>query len=182
MATKMRNVVESGFHVTVAAARSFRLADMEPYRKLSGLCLKEMDIGWWDNRGGRVVLLELKGSTIWGGFDSSKDEAHDHLVANLRAKATDVLMLLAAVWIGTTCGRELKLLLPKGVESYPGDGKIKLVFLVDTPPSRKPLLIAIKDELNRQTGGRSRLFGVQHLTVVDLDVAVKMGLPVTRAT
>lgn len=181
MATTKRTVIESGFKVTTDSAVSFRLANLSPYRKLSGLCLKEMDIGWWDGSAARLVLLELKGSEVWDFFDASKEEAHNHLVETLRAKATDVLMLLAAVWLGTTRGSELKRLLPKEVGRYPGDGKIKLVFLVDTPPSRRPLLTAIKDDLNKRSAGRSRLFGVQHLTVVDLDVAAKMDLPVTRA-
>lgn len=181
MATTKRTLVESGFEVTLDRNTSFRLADFDPYRKLSGLSLKEMDLGWWDDSATRVVFLELKGSELWDAFDSSKDEAHNHLVTNLRDKATDVLMLLAAAWIGTTRGKQVKKLLPKDARKYPGDGKIKLVFLVDTPASRKPLLSAIKDELNRKAAGRSRLFGVEHLTLVDFDVAVKMGLPVTRA-
>ena len=180
MGTTRRTVVESGFRVTTDSATSFRLADLEPYRKPSGLSLKEMDIGWWEGSASQLVLLELKGSEVWDAFDSSVAVAHDHLVANLRAKATDVLLLLAAVWLGTTRGAELKGLLPKEVHRYPGDGNIKLVFLVDTPVSRKPLLGAVKNELNRMSAGRTRLFGIQHLTVVDLDVAVKMGLPVER--
>ena len=182
MATTRRTVVESGIKVTADSATSFRLADLEPYRKLSGLSLKEMDIGWWDGSASRLVLLELKGSEVWDAFDSPMKDAHDHLVANLGSKAADVLMLLAATWLGTTRGAELKGLLPKEVQSYPGDGRIKLVFLVDTPASRRPLLVAVKDELNRKTAGRARLFGIRHLTVVDLDVAVKMGLPVERVT
>jgi hypothetical protein len=140
-----------------------------------------MDVGWWDSSSRRIVFLELKGSSVWDAFDSSEENAHDHLVANLRDKATDVLLLLAAAWIETSRGTELKKLLPAKAKRYPGDGKIKLIFLVDTPASRKPLLSAIKDELNRRVAGRSRLFGIQHITVVDFDVAVKIGLPVTRA-
>ena len=117
MATTKRTLAESGFEVTLDWNTSFRLADFDPYRKLSGLSLKEMDLGWWDDSATRVVFLELKGSGLWDAFDSTKDEAHNHLVTNLRDKATDVLML----------------------------------------------------------------FGVEHLTLVDFDVAVKMGLPVTRA-
>jgi CubicO group peptidase (beta-lactamase class C family) len=174
-------VEESGFRVALDRSTGFRLADLAPYRQLSGLCLKEMDVGWWDTASQRIFLLELKGSTVWDKFDADKDAAHGHLVATLRDKATDALLLLAAAWIGTSCGAELKALLPESVQAYPGDGKIKLIFLVDTPASRKPLLSAIKDELNRKTAGRSRLFGIRHLTIVDFDLAVKLGLPVTRA-
>jgi len=180
MAATRRTVAESGFKVSTDSATSFRLADLEPYRKLSGLHLKEMDIGWWDSSTSRIILLELKGSGVWDAFDSSREHAHDHLVANLRDKATDAMMILASVWVGTTRGKEMKKLLPANVRRYPGDGKIKLIFLVDTPRSRKPLLSAINDEVNRKAAGRSRLFGVPRVTVVDFDVATRMNLPVTR--
>jgi hypothetical protein len=180
MARTKRTVIESGFKVAVDEAASFRLEELDPYRRLSGLHLKEMDIGWWDGAASRLVLLELKGATVWDAFDSSRQPAHDHLIANLRSKATDVLLILAAMWTGTNLGNEFKTLLPPGARSYPGDGRIKLVFLVDTPASRRPLLTAVKDELNRKAAGRARLLGVQHLTVVDYDVALKMGLPVGR--
>jgi len=173
-------IEESGFRVALDSSTGFRLADLTPYRQLSGLYLKEMDVGWWDTGSQRIFLLELKGSAIWNKFDAAKDAAHDHLVATLRDKATDALLLLAAAWIGTSCGAELQALLPQSVQAYPGDGKIKLIFLVDTPQSRKPLLSAVKDELNRKAAGRSRLFGIRHITIVDFNLAVKMGLPVTR--
>ncbi len=77
-------------------------------------------------------------------------------------------------------GKELRASLPKHVHQYHGDGSLKLIFLIDTPISRKSLLPALKDAINKELAGRVRLFGVKHVTLVDLDTANKMGLPVTK--
>jgi len=175
-----RSVVESGFTVSVDEDTSFRFAELAPYQGLSGINLKEMDVGWWDEDNAKIVMLELKGDTLWEAFDSSHDEAHEHLVSNLRSKATDVLLMLAASWIGTTKGVQLRNLLPTEVGQYPGDNKIKLIFLIDTPLARRALLAPVKDELNRKVAGRTRLFGIKRVTVVDFDKATQMGLPVQR--
>jgi len=176
----MRSVVDSGFEVSVDEDTSFRFAEFAPYKSLSGLHLKEMDVGWWDSGRARIVMLELKGETIWDAFDSSDDEVHEHLVSNLRAKATDVLLMLAASWIGTTEGAKIRALLPARVGCYPGDDHIKLIFLIDTPPARRLLLTPVKDALNRKVAGRTRLFGIKHVTVIDFDKATQLGLPVQR--
>jgi len=175
-----RMVSESGIRVTLDREHSFRFADLEPYRKLSGLSLKEMDFGWWDRASQRLFLLELKGEGVWDGLDSFARVAHSQLIETLRDKASDVLLLLAAAWVGTHQGQELAALLPDPVRTYPGEANIKLVFLIDTPAPRKPLLLAVKDELNRRSAGRTRLFGVRHMTVVDVDAAIRMGLPIAR--
>jgi len=175
-----RTVTESGFRISLNRPASFRFCEAGPYRNLSALHLKEMDVGWWDASGGRLLLVELKSAEVWRTFDANRNAAHEHLVESLRDKATDALMMLAAAWLGTGWGRDLREHLPREASRYPGDGKIKLVFLLDTPPSRKPLLQAVKDHLNRKAAGRCRLFGIQRITVVDFERARKMGLPVER--
>lgn len=177
---RMREITESGFKITVPEDMSFRLSENSAYRNLAGLGLKEMDIGWWDSANNRLVFLELKGTEIWQGFDKSKDTAHAHLVKSLKAKVSDVLLMLAAMWVETDIGKTLRASLPNHVHQYHGDGSLKLIFLIDTPSPRKPLLVPVKDTINKELAGRVRLFGVKHVTLVDFDTAAKMGLPVAR--
>ena len=176
----MREIIESGFKVAVPKETSFLLGDNPAYRSLSGLGLKEMDIGWWDNAQNRLLFLEIKGRDIWRNFDQDRDNAHTYLVRTLKGKVTDVLLMMAALWVGTDEGNSIKESLPDPVQQYPGDGSLKLIFLIDTPPSRKSLLAPVKDAINKELAGRVRLFGVRHVTLVDFNTANKMGLPVTR--
>ncbi len=177
----IRTVTESGFRVDLARTSSFRFADLEPYKKLSGCHLKEMDVGWIDATDGRIVLLELKGMDLWNAFDRDAKAAHEHLVESLGNKATDVLLILSAMWSGTATGAELGRLLPAESAHFPGEGKLKLYFLVDTPASRLPLVGLVKDELNRVLSGRLQLFGIKRVTLVDFDRAISLRLPVARA-
>jgi hypothetical protein len=70
---------------------------------------------------------------------------------------------------------------PPQAQLYPGDGRVKLIFLIDVPDEKRELLLAIRDELNARLGGKLALFGVKRVTVVNLETAQKMGLPVRRA-
>jgi len=88
--------------------------------------------------------------------------------------------MLAAVWVETIIGKGLKKSLPGHACQYQGDGSLKLIFLIDTPTSRRALLLPVKDAINRELAGRVRLFGVKHITLVDFEIANKMGLPVER--
>jgi len=177
---KVREIIESGFKVTVPEETSFRFEENQHYRKLSGIGLKEMDVGWWKSDSSKLIFLELKGMEIWKGYDKSKDNAHEYLVKSLKRKITDVLLMMAAIWIETDIGKDMKTQLPEVVHQYPGDGSLKLIILIDTPDSRKPLLSPLKDAVNNKLAGRVRLFGVQHVTIIDFDKANKMKLPVTR--
>ena len=177
---ELREVIASGFKVTLSEENSFRFCENPAYQRLSGLSLKEMDIGWWDTKNSRLILLELKGIEIWQGFDRSKENAHAHLVKALKGKVSDVLLMLAAMWVETDIGKLLRASLPDHVHQYHGDGSLKFVFLIDTPASRKSLLLPVKDAINKELAGRVRLFGVKHVTLVDFDIAQKMGLPIKR--
>ncbi len=178
--TKMRVITESGFKVIVPERQSFRFCENPTYQHLSGLRIKEMDIGWWEVSRNKLILLELKGIEIWREFDRDKDTAFKFLLKSIEKKATDVLLMLAAIWTETEIGKKLKESLPDEVHHYHGEGCLKLIFLLDTPGFRRPLLGPIKDAINRELAGRLRLFGVQRLTIVDFDTANKIGLPITR--
>ncbi len=177
---EMRQVIESGFKVTLSKENSFRFCESPAYQRLSGLSLKEMDIGWWDTTNSKLILLELKGIDIWQGFDKYKDTAHDYLVKSLKGKVTDVLLMLAAVWVKTEIVKEIRTSMPTHIHQYQGDGSVKFIFLIDTPASRKSLLPPVKDAINKELAGRVRLFGVKHVTLIDFDIAQKMGLPIER--
>ncbi len=174
----MREIVESGFTVRVPRASSFRFAEIEAYRKLSGKHLKEMDIGWWDD--GKLYLLELKGAKIWDKFDVDRDSAHKHMTSELSKKVTDVLLILGSVWSETEIGNNIGADLPSEVRKYPGERGVKLIFLIDTPESRKPIMSAVKDYINSRLEGRINLFGIRHVTLVNFESTRKMRLPIER--
>ncbi len=175
----MREIIESGFKVTVPYRTSFRLQENKYYQRLSGIGLKEMDIGWWDNEKGKLIFLELKGIEIWQS-SNEKERAHTYLVKSLKEKISDVLLIMSAIWVGTKVGEKLKEDLPEETHKFPGEGNLKFIILIDTPRSLKSLLTPVKDAINRKLAGRVRLFGIKHVTLTDLDTAIKMGLPVTH--
>lgn len=172
-----RVVVESGVEVRLPSG-GFRLAESPGYRPLSGQSLKEIDVGWWDTGRDRLVLLELKGREVWDAPPPASP--HQHLVEVCAQKAGDTLLMLCAAWLGTGSGAALRPTLPPEARSYPGDGRVKVVFLIDVPEGKRELLIALRDELNARLRGKLALFGIRVVTVVNLETAQKMGLPVQR--
>ena len=104
-------VIESGFHV-IAPRPAFRFADCSYYQSLSGKNLKEMDVCWQDvapNGAARLIVLELKGITVWSTVPDDPTKPHEHLVKTCVAKATDVLLMLAAAWLKTVWGQQFGL-------------------------------------------------------------------------
>lgn len=85
-----------------------------------------MDVGWQDTNNRRLILLELKGREIWQEFDKSGHTAHQHLVISMKGKVTDALLMLAATWVETEIGKELKSSLPIYLHQYQGDGNLKI--------------------------------------------------------
>lgn len=172
---------ESGFRVT-APAPAFRFADLAAYRALSGQQLKEMDVGWWEKspRGtDRLLLLELKGVDVWKSSPTDPTRPREHLIQTCVEKATDALLMLAGAWMATTWGQGLTSELPQLVPAT-GDAALKLVFLIDIPAGHRELLLPVRDEIKRRLSGRLGIFGVPPVSVIDLESALKMGLPVTR--
>ncbi|MCP3136063.1 hypothetical protein [Pyxidicoccus xibeiensis] len=173
---------ESGFRVE-APVPAFRLADLPPYRLLSGKRLKEMDVGWWGpSQEGqqRLTLLELKGLEVWQTTPDNPATPREHLVRTCVEKATDTLLMLAGAWTPTSWGTELSRSLPTQALPYPGDKALKLVFLIDIPVGQRELLLPVRDEINGRLQGRLGIFGMRRVSVVDFEAAQKMGLPVTR--
>ena len=173
-----RVVSESGIEVSLPPG-CFRFAEMDAYRSLSGQGVKEIDFGWWDASGRRLVLLEVKGREVWDAPPPASP--HEHLLEVCAQKAVDTLLMLSASWLGTAIGSALRQGLPPEAQTYPGDGRVKLVFLIDVPDQKRELLIAVRDDLNARLRGKLALFGIRVVTVVTLETAEKMGLPVRRA-
>lgn len=173
---------ESGFRVH-APAPAFRFCELKSYRTLSGRRLKEMDVGWWDKSPEgteRLLLLEVKGAEVWQSPPDDPKKPHEYLVRTCVDKATDTLLMLSAAWNPTTWGDGLAKELPPQLVPYPGDGALKLVFLIDIPAGRRELLLAVRDEINGRLAGRLGIFGIKSVSVIDFEAAQKMKLPVTR--
>jgi hypothetical protein len=173
---------ESGFRVS-APDPAFRFSGLESYRSLSGRQLKEMDVGWWETTPdgkNRLLLLELKGMEVWHSRPDDPMNPHEHLIRTCVEKATDTLLMLAGAWIPTTWGQQLARGLPPQAHPYPGDGALKLVFLIDIPAGHRELLHAVRDEINGRLEGRLGVFGIRRVSVIDFESAQRMGLPVAR--
>ncbi|WP_437669558.1 hypothetical protein [Sorangium sp. So ce131] len=176
-----RSVAESGFEVALPAG-GFRFCDIGAYRSLSGKNLKEIDFGWWDQRWHKLVLLELKGREVWDAARVGEAQASSHLIEVCGQKAIDSLLMLSAAWAGTAACADILAALPSESRVYPGDNKVKLVFLVDVPEGKRELLTPVRDALNAKLKGKLALFGIEAVAVVTLEIAQKMGLPVRRVT
>jgi len=171
------SIVESGMQV-FPPQPAFRLQDCPTYIKLKGQSLKEMDVGWWDSQTERIYLVELRGKEVWDSFDSDATHASKYLLNNFERKANDVLLMLGAMWSQTEIGTELQADLPPEVHKYPKTGNIKMIFVVDTPTGRRPLLGALQTALNERLQGRVNLFGLRRVILTDPDS--RNTLPITR--
>ncbi len=182
----MPRFVESGIEVSFQHDTWFRLSEMEPYRRLSGKRLKEMDFGYWDGGSETLWLIELKGIEVW--FDPKDDDCspepidqmpvprarQERLVDDLVGKATDSLMILSAVWSGTSSGKSFASLFPDSVSVFPGAGRIRMLFVLDVPDRRKSLLSLVRDQVNKFLMGRLNLFDFKSASVVDVETAGRL--------
>lgn len=174
----MTDIVESGITVKVAGDESFRLQDSPTYQRLSGLNLKEMDVGWWEPSQGVLVLMELKGEGLW---EEGGPERRSWRLDSLERKANDTLLILGSVWSETRTGLGFAEQMPPEARAFPGENNLRLVFVIDTPESRREFLPVVKEELNARLAGRLRLFDVRRVAVMDVDSAASRGFPVSRA-
>lgn len=172
---------ESGFRVS-APAPAFRFSDLKTYRAASGRGLKEMDVCWLDasTTPARLRMLELKGVEVWNTPPDDASRPHEHLVRTCVQKATDTLLMFAGAWLSTTWGQELAREMPSAFAPPPEGTRLRLVFLIDIPETRRELLLPVRDKINSQLQGRVGVFDLQQVAVIDFESARKMGLPVTR--
>lgn len=155
---------ESGLRVDLRGKDHFRFQDCPAYRSISGQNLKEMDFGWWD--ADTLWLLELKDYAHL----SPEERLPGHLLEELANKATDVLLMLAAAWIGTEMGNGLKACLPKHSQR---PHRLKLAFVLKVEPILVPQIQTLKDTLNQRLRGRIALFDIRNVILIDHLTAIK---------
>ena len=181
----MRHFEESGIRMDFPDCNWFRFCDMPTYASLSGQNLKEMDCGWRDSEQGVLWLIELKGEEVWLSESTqmmrqckqierpSLSRPTPKLMHTLLVKAVDSLLILGSIWSGTGTGNNFLNYLPSELSSYPGDGNIELLFVIDTPPSRRGLLTAPRQQLNRLLQGKLGLYNIRRIEVLDVNNATR---------
>jgi hypothetical protein len=121
---------ESGLIITLPDDEHFRFQDCQAYKGLSGANLKEMDFAWWQNETKTLWLIEIKEYANL----SSEECLPDYLLDNLVNKATDSLLMLAAMWSKTNQGLKLAACLPPIFHRFSGRLKLflysKLIILL----------------------------------------------------
>lgn len=158
---------ESGLQVILPDGESFRFQDCSIYKQLKGSYLREMDFGWWDSTKNILWLLELKDYSHLQPTDKLPDRLLDILIE----KATDSLLILSAVWIGSLNGQGMKSDLPTACHIFPTEPKkLKIVFVMKlTNHHIKVELSPLKTRLLERLKGRTTLFDMKigDVTLVD---------------
>ncbi len=172
----MPTIPESGPQITLPDGMYFRFQDIPEYKRLSGSHLKEMDFGWWDCSEKRFWLLEVKDYSLL----PRNARLPGDLLTKLEMKVVDSLIMLGAMWSGTTSGQKFRNHLPEPLHSFPlapprTDARIMVVIVLkvdkrhiisDLPP--------LKDELNARLRGRISLFDIRAVHLWDHNTAKKL--------
>jgi hypothetical protein len=165
-------ITESSITLSLPSGDYFRISEIPEYNTLKSFHLKEMDFCWWQGSEKTIYLLELKSYRL----------ARNALVAtdireNLIGKAVDSLFLILSVWSKTGIGRSIGQQLPANFKAYPGDGKTKIVFLIDEHPNH-PIISIISDAIKSRLKGKMGLLNIQHIVVYNF-AAAKARLPIS---
>ncbi len=173
----MPSYEESGLKITLPEGECFRFQDCASYKPLKGKKLSEIDFGWWDSAKNTLHLLEVKDySTL-----PALERLPEHLLDKLINKVTDTLMLLASAWVGSLQGQQICSDLPVSCQKFPfKPQKIKIVIVlkISDDTKIKEELSVLKVRLKDKMKGRLKLFDIEHITLVDHEVALKMPLPI----
>jgi hypothetical protein len=168
---------ESGLVITLPDSEHFRFQDCQAYKPLSGQFLKEMDFGCWQADKNTLWLIEIKEYASL----MPEEQLPDHLLDNFVNKATDSLLILAALWAKTNQGLEFASCLPPQIHQFPKRLKFFFILKIDEVLF-KSKIGPLKDELKNRLRGRLALFDVRHVTLVDHLTAIKCHLPFRIAT
>lgn len=171
----MPNYQESGIIIDLPEGESFRFQDNAAYQKLKGKNLAEMDFAWWDNSKQILWLLDVKDYSQL----TPPERLPDYLLDKLINKVTDSLMILSSVWSNSKQGQQIKTDLPVSCQTFPSEPRrLKIVFVLKIQnPTLKVDLPPLKTRLVSRLQGRLALFDLNNITLVDHEIAVKMGLP-----
>lgn len=164
---------ESGLIITLPDGEHFRFQDCHAYKPLSGQNFKGMDFGWWQTNRNTLWLIEIQEYANL----TQEEQLPRHLLDNLAKKATDSLLMLAAIWAKTHQGLELAPCLPPQVYQFPRRLKFFFIFKIDDMIFKSKML-HLKDALKNQLRGRFALFDVKHVSLVDHLTAIKCDLPI----
>jgi hypothetical protein len=164
---------ESGLMINLPDEQSFRFQDHPAYQKLKGKGLSEMDFAWWDATKNILWLLDVKDYSHL----LPAEKLPDYLLAKLSNKVIDSLLIMSAIWSNTQQGLNLKMYLP---ESCQITQPLKIVFVFKiTNQTIKASLSPLKTKLVNSLQGKLLLFDLKNVTLVDHEIAIKMGLPLT---
>lgn len=165
---------ESGLKINLPDGHSFRFQDNPAYQKLKGKQLSEMDFAWWDTDKNILWLLDVKDYSHL----SPREKLPEHLLDNLSKKVTDSLLILAAIWSNSEQGLKLKNYLPLSCQTYK---PLKIIFILKiSNKTIKTSLSPLKTKLVNRLQGKLALFDLKNITLVDHEIAEKMGLPLSN--
>ncbi|MCD8486186.1 MAG: hypothetical protein LRZ84_05425 [Desertifilum sp.] len=169
---------ESGLLISLPDEDSFRFQDNIVYQKLKGKNLAEMDFAWWDTSKSTLYLMDVKDYSHL----TPSEKLPEPLLEKLIAKVTDSLMILSSAWIGTGQGQQIKIDLPMSCQTFPLKPKsLKIIFVLKIKNSTlKAELSPLKTRLVNRLQGRLALFDLRNVTLIDHEIAINMGLPITE--
>ena len=180
----MPNYSESGLIITFPSQDYFRVSDCNTWaNKLNSFTLSEMDFGWWDSNKNELCFLEVKDFTQLAHPLAKKPKSPLSFIDTFVTKATDMLSLLAGVWINSTEGNNMISELLVTCPNFPRHlCKFKLLFVVKTNDPKAAIWIdLINIKIRNQLKGRVMLFGLNpadDVTLLDHQTAIRQGLPI----
>jgi hypothetical protein len=142
---------ESGLVITLPDGEHFRFQDCQAYKRLSGQFLKEMDFGWWQADKNTLWLIEIYASLM------PEEQLPAHLLDNFVNKATDSLLILAALWAKTNQGLEFASCLPPQIHQFPKRLKFFFILKIDEVLFNSKIE-PLKDELKNRRRDKLALF------------------------
>ncbi len=172
MANSFDTLTEPPFILSLPSGDYFRISGIPEYIKLKSFHLKEMDFCWWEDKEKTIYLLELKSYHL-----AIQAPVTEDIRENLVAKAVDTMIFLLSVWTKTGNGLSIGQQLPADFRAYPGDGKIKVVFVIDEHPNH-PIISVINKEIKSRLKGKMGLLNIQHIVIYNF-AAAKTRLPIS---
>ena len=175
---------ESGLIINLPHQDYFRISDCNAWdKKLKSVSLSEMDFGWWDANTNELYFLEVKDFTQLAHPKAKKSKSPRSFIDKFVSKATDMLTLLAGIWLKTTEGENMTSNLLVNCPNFPLHfSKVKLFFVVKTnDPNIGIVLDAMNIEIRTQLQGRMMLLNldpVNDISLLDHESAIRRGLPI----
>ena len=184
----MPNKLESGLQITLPDTNYFIISNCTTWSKELGLfSLKEMDFGWWDRDKNKLYFLEVKDFTKLDHPKAKKPPDPMDFLNSFITKGTDMLILLAGIWLSSAKGQKITNDLLVTCPDFPRNFcKFQLFFVVKTSdPNAGIWLSAMKIVIQDKLKGRVMLFDlnpVDDVVLIAHQDAINLGLPIREAT